>query len=124
MNENGHNHRNILMNIAHRAMLERGLLPDFSNEVIAELNQLQEPVISTIVNGSDSHGIPDMRNMLWASIDNDDSMDLDQLTVAEKTSDDDCKDLRCDRGCGLFHKKGVSDRSTRCHEHNFSLYCC
>ncbi len=91
MNENGHNHRNILMNIAHRAMLERGLLPDFSDEVIAELRQLQEPVISTVANGNDSQGIPDMRNLLWASIDNDDSLDLDQLTVAEKTPTDDVK---------------------------------
>lgn len=79
------------MNIAHRAMLERGLLPDFSNEVIAELSKLQEPVISAVNNGNDSQGIPDMRNLLWASIDNDDSLDLDQLTVVEKTQTDDVK---------------------------------
>ena len=36
-------HRAILQNIAHRAMLERGLLPDFSAEALAELGQIQAP---------------------------------------------------------------------------------
>ncbi len=77
MNANSQNHRAILQSIAHRAMLERGLLPDFSSEALAELGRLQ---ISTTI---DSKTVRDMRNLLWASIDNDDSRDLDQLTVAE-----------------------------------------
>jgi len=70
-------HRSILQSIAHRAMLERGLLPDFSSAALAELEQL--PRSATL----DSNTIHDRRNLLWASIDNDDSRDLDQLTVAE-----------------------------------------
>jgi VacB/RNase II family 3'-5' exoribonuclease len=70
-------HRSILQSIAHRAMLERGLLPDFSSEALAELEQLPR---STEL---DSNTIRDRQNLLWASIDNDDSRDLDQLTVAE-----------------------------------------
>jgi exoribonuclease R len=31
----------------------------------------------------ETHGLRDLRDRLWASIDNDDSRDLDQLTVAE-----------------------------------------
>jgi VacB/RNase II family 3'-5' exoribonuclease len=77
MTANDQNHRSILKDIAHRAMLERGLLPDFSNEVLAELGRLQVPA------PINDESIRDMRSLLWASIDNDDSRDLDQLTVAE-----------------------------------------
>jgi len=83
MNESDHNHRAILKSIAHRAMLERGLLPDFSPEALAELGRLQAPVLSGSSPIQEEHAIRDMRDLLWASIDNDDSLDLDQLTVAE-----------------------------------------
>lgn len=70
-------HRELLQSIAHKAMLERGLLPDFSKEELAELSRIQSPAVTL--------GKPacDLRDLLWASIDNDDSLDLDQLTVAE-----------------------------------------
>ena len=68
-------HRTILQNIAHRVMLERGLLPDFSAEALAELATIEAPAVA-------DDGLPrDLRDLLWASIDNDDSLDLDQLTV-------------------------------------------
>jgi ribonuclease R len=86
MNANDQNHRAILKSIAHRAMLERGLLPDFSAEALAELGRLQLPAVTEGESAEGDHGIRDMRNLLWASIDNDDSLDLDQLTVAEATT--------------------------------------
>jgi len=70
-------HRAILQSIAHRVMLERGLLPDFSADVLAELAVIGAPAIT------DDGSLRDLRDLLWASIDNDDSLDLDQLTVAE-----------------------------------------
>ena len=59
-------------------MLQRGLLPDFSAEVVAETSS-----IAKAATASDA-SVKDLRQLLWASIDNDDSLDLDQLTVAEQ----------------------------------------
>ena len=87
MNENEKHHRAILQSIAKRAMLERGLLPDFSAEALAELAKIQAP---TEMNGE---AVRDLRDLLWASIDNDDSLDLDQLTVAEAMPGDKVKIL-------------------------------
>ena len=67
----------MLQRIAHRAMLERGLLPDFSPQALSELGQIQGPATQP------KESVRDLRNLLWCSIDNDDSRDLDQLTVAE-----------------------------------------
>ncbi len=67
----------MLQRIARRVMIERGLLPDFSPEALEELTTLTVPA-----NGNGER-VRDLTNLLWASIDNDDSRDLDQLTVAE-----------------------------------------
>jgi VacB/RNase II family 3'-5' exoribonuclease len=93
MNANDQNHRAILQGIAHRAMLERGLLPDFSDEVLAELDRLQTPAITQDQSTKGASGIRDMRSLLWASIDNDDSRDIDQLTAAEELPSDQVKIL-------------------------------
>ena len=70
--------RNQLRSIARRAMRERGLLPDFSGAVVAETDS-----IAKAATASDS-SLRDLRHLRWASIDNDDSLDLDQLSVAEQ----------------------------------------
>jgi exoribonuclease-2 len=74
-------HRSILQGIAHRAMLERGLVPDFPPRALAELDGIHGPATRT------EAATRDLRNLLWCSIDNDDSRDLDQLTVAEAMPD-------------------------------------
>jgi len=73
----GCNHSSILKDIAKQAMIDRGLAPDFSAEA-----QKQADAIAAAADESDA-SIRDLRNLLWCSIDNDDSRDLDQLTVAE-----------------------------------------
>jgi exoribonuclease-2 len=78
-------HNMILQRIARRVMLERGLLPDFSAEALAELATIQTPA------AGDGYQITDLRSLPWVSIDNDDSRDLDQLTVAESASGDNVK---------------------------------
>ncbi len=80
-------HRSILQRIARRVMIERGLLPDFSSQAIAELNGIAGA--ATNVEAS-TH---DLRNLAWCSIDNDDSRDLDQLTVAEAMAEEAVKIL-------------------------------
>lgn len=69
--------RNDLRDIARRAMLARGLLPDFSSAVLAEASRLPADIRET------GPAIRDLRGLPWVSIDNDDSRDLDQLSVAE-----------------------------------------
>src|SRR5438874_9101947 len=69
------NARQRLREIARRAMLERGLEPDFSSAARAEAESLRGQA-----DGGD-HTLHDLADLVWCSIDNDDSRDLDQLTV-------------------------------------------
>ncbi len=71
----------LLSGIARRAMLDRGLLPEFSAAALAQTDTIVMPAAAT---GPD---IRDLRALLWASIDNDDSRDLDQLSVAQPLGD-------------------------------------
>jgi len=57
-------------------MIERGLEPDFPPTAQQEVTAMGRPAAA-------ADDVRDMRDRLWASIDNDDSRDLDQLTVAE-----------------------------------------
>jgi len=79
--------KGILERIARRVMMERGFLPDFSSAALNELEKMQQ------VDWGAESPIKDLRQLLWASIDNDDSLDLDQLTVAETLSDNTVKIL-------------------------------
>ena len=74
-------HRHDLRAIAQQAMIERGLLPSFSAAALAQVR---------VIEGAGAGAGPEVRdrkNLLWASIDNDDSKDLDQLSVAEALPD-------------------------------------
>ncbi len=66
-----------LKNIARRLMREHGLEPDLSP---AALEQLRTIGAAPLARGP---GIRDLRHLPWCSIDNDDSRDLDQLSVAQ-----------------------------------------
>lgn len=71
---------NDLLRIAQRMMVDRNLLPEFSTEVLEQT----EGIKSAATPGP---GVQDLRALLWTSIDNDDSRDLDQLTAAELLED-------------------------------------
>jgi exoribonuclease-2 len=62
--------------IAHQAMIERGFIPDFPANVDQQLEKITAPA-------PPHDTFRDMRGLLWVSIDNEDSKDLDQLTFAE-----------------------------------------
>jgi VacB/RNase II family 3'-5' exoribonuclease len=68
-----------LRGIARQAMIDRALLPDFSPAILTETAALTEAAPAV----TPDRLVRDMRSLLWASIDNDDSRDLDQLSVAE-----------------------------------------
>jgi exoribonuclease-2 len=105
MPQTAHNdkqHRAILQSIAHRSMLERGLLPDFSAAALAELGRIKSPAMNEGAAVGTKHQIRDLRDLLWASIDNDDSRDFDQLIF--------CRGYVCrrskDSGCYLRRGRG------------------
>lgn len=72
-----HHHRADLTTIATWAMFSRGLQPEFPPAVLQQLAHLHGPA-----QGDDSQ-IRDLTALPWCSIDNDDSKDLDQLTVSQ-----------------------------------------
>lgn len=69
-------HRAELQRVARKAMLDRGLQPDFDSRTSWQLDGIRGPATDVGVGR-------DLRDLLWCSIDNDDSRDLDQLSVAE-----------------------------------------
>ena len=83
-------HRHNLRAIARKAMLERGLLPDFSPEAVKETEWIAAAagavggVAGATTPAAGDPAIRDLRGLMWVSIDNDDSRDLDQLSVAEE----------------------------------------
>ena len=66
-----------LHQIAIEAMRSRGLLPAFAAEA------LQEAEAARRTPAESNPAIRDLRHLTWFSIDNDDTRDLDQLSVAE-----------------------------------------
>lgn len=67
-----------LAEIAKEAMIARGLIPDFPPNVLQEAKAL----VSTPVRKSTN--LRDLRDWLFVSIDNETSLDLDQLTYADQ----------------------------------------
>jgi len=68
---------------ARESMLERGFHPDFPKSAQDEVHALQAKPPQT-------NGVPtarDLRELLWSSVDNDTSRDLDQIEVAKVMAD-------------------------------------
>src|SRR5271169_6856409 len=80
MDQSASGTRDRLAGIARVAMKARGLLPEFSAAALDELKALVQAGAAPMPQPGD--GVRDLRKLPWCSIDNDDSRDLDQLTVA------------------------------------------
>ncbi|WP_324424471.1 RNB domain-containing ribonuclease [Ottowia sp.] len=82
MNNHLHPHqKQELAELAVIAMRERGLAPEFGAAVRQQLDTIDGPA------EDEGPDIDDLTGLLWCSIDNDDSRDLDQLTVSETLPD-------------------------------------
>jgi len=69
-------------------MLAHGFQPDFGPAVLKELAELKaHPALVP------DSGVRDLRHLLWSSIDNDSSRDLDQIEVVERLSNGDVRVL-------------------------------
>jgi len=82
--------RRFLQEVARDAMRERGFEPDFSPAAQAQVAELEQKAPTVNAPSQDRR---DLRNLIWCSIDNDDSRDLDQLSVAQTTAQGDTKIL-------------------------------
>ena len=88
MNNNLHPHqKEELAELAVIAMRERGLAPAFGPAVRQQLERIDGPA------EDDGPDIIDLTGLPWCSIDNDDSRDLDQLTVSQPLPDGSVKIL-------------------------------
>jgi len=68
---------------ARRAMIEAGFEPDFPQAALEQAENAQSEIIGT--------EIRDLRSLLWSSIDNEESRDLDQVEWAERLPDGDIR---------------------------------
>ncbi len=66
--------------LAKEVMREWGLQPEFPQEALRQVSDIKTPAPYP-------QKAADMRQLLWCSIDNDDSLDLDQLTYGENAQD-------------------------------------
>jgi len=87
------NHSFDLPASAYAEMLRQGFKPDFPSGTEEQIEQIRAVVKGT------HDGLPDLRALLWSSIDNDTSRDLDQIEVAERVDG------------GIRVKVGVADVS-------------
>lgn len=85
---NDHGSTSWLTERAHQAMLDNGFEPEFSGAVLGQLRQIAD-------HGDVNYGadVQDLRHLLWSSIDNRTSRDLDQVEWAERLENGDIRVL-------------------------------
>ena len=89
--------------LARQEMIERGFAPDFSPEVERQLATIQ---------AAPDRSLRDLTSLLWSSIDNDDSRDLDQIEWAERLADGRIRVLVGERDHGRLELAAVRVRGS------------
>ncbi len=112
---NQHSNRFDLAQIATQAMTDRGLEPEFSRAVETEMTQIFGP------SREQNADIRDQTKLLWCSIDNDDSRDLDQLSVSEALPNGATKILVAIADVDALVKKGTAI-DDHAHNNTTSVY--
>lgn len=72
---------------AEQRLIENGFVPSFPKEVTGAAQTLDEKQIISNVDST----VKDLRSLLWSSIDNETSRDLDQVEYAERLADGDIR---------------------------------
>jgi exoribonuclease-2 len=70
---------------AHAEMVRRGFHPDFTPAIAAQTEQISQDSPARLASETAAASREDLRSLLWSSIDNDTSRDLDQIEWAERT---------------------------------------
>lgn len=105
-----------LARIAAQAMVARGLTAEYSPQALQQLASITRP------SDENTAGIRDLRHLLWCSIDNDDSQDLDQLSVCELLGNGAVKVLVAIADVDTLVKKGSPIDACAEKKHNIGLH--
>src|SRR5947199_21059 len=73
--------------IAHQAMIDAGFVPDIPRAALDELHALEQAAQLEL----NEPAVRDLRSLLWSSIDDKKSRDLDQVEYAETLPDGDVR---------------------------------
>src|SRR5205085_7362414 len=114
-----------LQEAARQSMLEHGFEPQYSPEVHQQLAELKAHPPQIAAGGD----IRDLRDLLWSSIDNDTSKDLDQIEVADRLPNGDARVRIAIADVDAFVAKGspidsfAAQQTTTVYAgvHNFSM---
>jgi VacB/RNase II family 3'-5' exoribonuclease len=103
--------------LARRAMLDAGFSPAFSQAVVQELPAIRQASDRFRSNPA----TPDFRGLLWSSIDNPTSRDLDQIEFAERLANGDIRILLGIADVDAFVAKG-SAADLHAAQNGMSIY--
>ena len=103
---------------AKEIMLAEGFQPDIPPNISEQLSQIKvhPPALAA------TSPVRDLQGVLWSSIDNDTSKDLDQVEVAERLPDGGVKVMIGIAQRRRVRRQGLTDRSTRRARDDHRLY--